>query len=420
MFKKLKQRIVLEISHYQSLTVDVRHLLISYYLYLIAYPMFMLFTNAYLWRQGEDLNSLIIYNLFYCLGLPLGFYGNGLLLKHFHTLKLYALGGLLEGLAAVLIVFFPSGVLISLLSYGLLAGLGAGLYWGNKNYLSLRLTKGSNRLYYNTLESSGDMIINMIIPVLVGTIIVFGSRFNWYLPQTAYKFLMILALIIVGFAGYIVQSSAIDDLNNEPLFVAHTTNSWKWVRIYNILSNIIVGAEYIVPGVLVLVLVGKEGTLGLLNSATALLSAISLYVLGRLGNISTTWKAVGISNIIYLFGAILLAINFSPTSVLIYMTVSTIGWAFRWSPSYTVIMEIMDREDVKKGQYAYICDNEVTFNIGRIIGILLIFILMSIDQDTALRFTPLIIGILSLFATLPLITLAGLLKTKVFANIINK
>jgi len=45
---------------------------------------------------------------------------------------------------------------------------------------------------------------------------------------------------------------------------------------------------------------------------------------------------------------------------------------------------------------------------------------MSIDQDTALRFTPLIIGILSLFATLPLITLAGLLKTKVFANIINK
>jgi len=65
-------------------------------------------------------------------------------------------------------------------------------------------------------------------------------------------------------------------------------------------------------------------------------------------------------------------------------------------------MEIMDKEDTKKGQYAYICDNEITFNIGRSLGILLIFLFMGSSQTTALRYIPLLVGTISLVALWPL------------------
>ncbi|MBU4210151.1 MFS transporter [Patescibacteria group bacterium] len=413
MFKNIKKRFRLEIKHCLTLSVDVRRLLASYYLYVMAYPLFMLFTNAYLWQQGGDLMQLVIYNLLFCFGLPLGFYVNGLLLRHFHTLKLYALGGVLEALSAVLVVMFPSGTISSLILYGLIAGFGGGLYWANKNYLSLKLTRESNRLYYNSLESVGDMIINMIVPALAGLFIVFGEHTSWYIPTTAYKLLMFLALILVILAGYVVQSSQIKDLDCQALFVKKHLGSWSLVRLYNILSNVLVGVGFVIPSVLVLVLVGKEDALGIVNSVTAALSALCLYILGRIGKTDNNWKVVGVASIVYLFGALLLALFYNPVSVLVYITTSTIGWTFSWSPSYTVIMEAIDRENSDTGQYAYICDNELTFNIGRSIGLCLIVVALSVGQTTALRFVPLITGLIFLSALFPLVKLSNKLFKKV-------
>lgn len=405
-FIKLKNRWQKEKAHFKALSPDVRHLLISYYLYLMAYPLFAVFINAYLWRQGEDLNRLLIFNLFYCLGLPLGFYANGLLLKRFHTLKLYWAGGVLEALSGVLIVLIPNNSQYSLIFYGLLSGLGAGLYWGNKNYLSMRLTKGTNRLYYNSMESVGDMMINMIIPAIAGWFIVFGEKVDLYVPETAYKWLMLIGLLLVIISGYIVQSSKIKDINREPLWVRGQSKNWSLVRWYNMLSNIVIGAEFVIPSVLILVLVGKEGVLGLVTSAAAVLSAMCLYILGRKGSVEKAWKTVGLADAIYLGGAVILAIFYSPVSVLLYMAVSTIGWAFRWSPSYAVIMEAMDQENTESGQYAYVCDNELTFNIGRTLGLTLIFVVATMGQEMALRYVPLILGITSFLALIPLVKLS--------------
>lgn len=402
MLAMIKRRLNIEIGHYRALSSDVRHLLISYYLYLMAYPLFAVFTNAYLWRQGQDVNKLIIYNLLYCVGLPLGFYANGLLLRYFHALKLYALGGIIEALVAVLIVMFPVDTIFSLVVYGLLAGVGSGLFWGNKNYLSLRLTKGSNRLYYNTLESVGDTVINMIIPALAGIFIMYGGRVGWYLPDTAYKILMFISLILVTCAGLIVQSSNIKDLKHESLFVYHHQDTWNFVRLYNILSNVVTGVEYIIPSVLVLTLVGKEDALGIISSITAIISALSLYSIGRLGKIEISWKVVRLGSYIFLLGAIFLAIFYSPGAVIFYMAVVTLSYSFRWSPSYTVVMEAMDKEGHNDGQYAYICDNELTFNLGRSLGICLVFVFMNINQTTALRFVPILAGVATLLSIIPL------------------
>lgn len=401
MFVKLKTRLGKELAHYYHLGGDVRRLLISYYLYLAAYPLFGVFVSAYLWQAGETLGSLVIYNLLYCVGLPLGFYLNGYLLRHFHTLRLYALGAVIQGLSGILVVFFSTTSLTGLAAYGLIYGVGAGLYWGNKNYLSQRLTRGSNRLYYNSLESSGDMLINIFMPVLAGTLITFGSHFNLYLTETGYRLGMGLGLILTIISGLIVQSSQIQDLAHEKVLVKTKSTRWNQVRLYNFLFNIAVGAEFVIPGVLILALVGNEGTLGIVSSATAALSAITLYLLGRKGEVKNIWRFVALGSFIYLSSTLLLSFGLNLVSILVYQAASTIGWAFRWSPGYTLTMEIMDQEDGTH-QYAYVCDNELFFNLGRVVGLLIILAVASRSQVAAMQFVPLIVGVTGLFALIPL------------------
>jgi MFS transporter, YQGE family, putative transporter len=176
MLKMIFARIKIELGHFMVLSEDMRRLLLSYYFYLAAYPLFKVFTNTYLWRQGENLVLIVVYNLFYFLGLPLGFYLNGLLLKRISSSRLYALGSIIEGLVAIGVVFFSSLSVYSLLVYGLVSGIGAGIFWGNKNYITQKITKGANRLYYNALESVGDMIINILIPILTGFFIFLGQK----------------------------------------------------------------------------------------------------------------------------------------------------------------------------------------------------------------------------------------------------
>ena len=107
MFKKLVNRFAREKSHFDDLGVVVKHLLLSYSLYLISYPVMGIFINAYFWRQSNDVSLIAAYNLGFFVALPLGFYLNGLLLKKIHILKLYWVGGVLQGLAAFLAIFIP-------------------------------------------------------------------------------------------------------------------------------------------------------------------------------------------------------------------------------------------------------------------------------------------------------------------------
>lgn len=381
--------------------MDARRLLLSYYLFLIAYPLFDIFINAFIWRQGNDLRQLVYYNIANCLGILICFFLNGLLLRRFHTLRLYTAGLFLQALSALLVVFSSGASGLSQWIYGFLAGVGGGFFWANKNYLSLILSRGSNRLYYNSLENSVLLLLKISVPLLAGFIIAFGSRVGLYSTTIAYRLLMSLGMLAIFVSSYIINRSHISDVQHEHLFIKNVTRRWQSVRLYNFLYNIISGAEFIIPTVLILTVLGQEEVLGLVTSATATLSAISLYVLGRKGGIQHVWRTVALGNTLYLLSVIILALFFGPAAVLIYMSGVTIGKSLRFSPAYSVTMEIMERES-QDGQYAYICDNEISFNTGRVLGLCLILFFASYSQFLTLRYLPLLLGAVAIFSLVPL------------------
>lgn len=269
MFQRIAKRLKTEKLHFDSLGDVVKHLLLSYGLYLVSYPIIGIFINAYFWRQTEDITLIAAYNLGFFIALPLGFYLNGLLLKRVHILKLYWIGTVLQGVAAFLAIFMPTLSFDKVLAYGLIYGIGGGLYWGNKNYITLKITKGRNRLYYNSLESSIDLIINIVMPILLGWIIVFGEHVHLYTPDSAYRVLMVATLFMLGLSGYILQSADIYSEKITNIFVINPSKYWNLNRLMQTIFWVVNGVNYFIPTVLVLMLVGSEGELGTLESFSA-------------------------------------------------------------------------------------------------------------------------------------------------------
>lgn len=395
---RILSRIKTELSHFNLLSIDMKHMLLSYGFYLAAYPLLATFMNAYLWRSSGNLWSIIFYNIGWITGLPCGFYLNGFLLRKFHILKLYLTGLLLQAIIPIMIVFLPFDGLPAILGYGFMYGAGSGLFWGNKSYIDLQITRGANRIYYNSIGTIVDLLANIVVPAATGWFIVFANGVFSQESFIAYKIVMVIGFILLLVSGVIMQSSNIENSLITDMIVRKPSMMWNSIRIFNLLHNIQVGVTIVLSNVVVLVLVGGEGILGTLQTITAGLSSLLLYVMGRKATAESSWKFVSIGSLIFFVGTCTLAGVFNWVGAIAYSIVITIAWAVQWTPANSVTMDLLDKEqhDPEK-QYAYICDDELFYNIGRGFGIsIVVALLLSGGQTTALRWSPFIVGIVQL------------------------
>lgn len=409
MLNRIITRYRIELSHFQALSPDAKKMIVSYALYLAAYPLLATFMNAYLWRSSGNLWSIVLYNLGYVTALPMAFYLNGVLLERFHVLRIYFFGALLQAVTPFFVLFFPLSGLFGLFLYGCVYGLGAGLFWGNKNYLDLQITRGTNRMYYNSIGQIFDLLMNILVPMSAGWFIILMTSTEATPTFIAYKIVMIAAFVLLFFSGFVVQFSTMKQIIIRNIFLRNPKPVWRLTRLFNILFNIQVGSTLVLPNILILVFVGGEGILGTVQAVTASMSALAIYIIGRKANISNAWQFTLFGSLVFLIGASVLAGSFTWVGALAYSAAITLSWVGIWAPSHSVCMDLMDtlEPDAEK-QYAYVCDNELFYNIGRVIGITIICVLaIMIGTNAALRYAAVIAGICQLPLALLIHTLVG-------------
>ena len=214
----------------------------------------------------------------------------------------------------------------------------------------------------------------------------------------------VVGLICTIFAGGVLQSSTMRNETVYGLVVKHVTRRWWIVRLFHILYNLQVGIALAMGSVLILTLIGGEGVLGTLQAVTAGLSAFMLYVIGRKTSLRHSWMFVAVGAVIFVLASGFLASWFTWFGAFVYTLAFTIVYVLQWPSSYSVVMEVMEQEaDGPADQYAYVCDNELFFNIGRLGGILIVIgLLVAFSQNTALRWSPLIIACIQLFMIWPI------------------
>lgn len=392
----LKRRFEIEKGHFFSMNENVRKVLISYALFIAAFPLLNVFINAFFWRQPGGLTYVLFYNLGWYIGLPIGFYVNGLLLKKLHIKYLYFFGVVAQGISPFLAVFVGNTGVASVLVYGIIYGLAGGFYWANKNYLTLRLTKGTNRVYYNSIEYTTDLTVSVIVPILAGWIIVFGENLGLYSLDFGYKIMVGAAVALLFSSGIYMLLAKIPDMQVRRIFAKNITPlRWK-VRILIMLNNMNIAVRYIVPGILVLLLIGNEGVLGTIQSITTLIAAMFMYIIGRKATVESFWKVFGTGALIYLLASGFLATGVTFFAALIYVLISTLVGPSMWTSTYTVVMEAMDKEVGQRDPgilYSLVSDNELFFNIGRIIIMMVFFALLRVSETTVLQWIAIIAGL---------------------------
>lgn len=379
-----------EHAHLEKLSPDSKQLVKSIFLYNTIGPLFSIFLTAFLFRQTESLTLVALFNVLFYIGIPLGFYINGLLLKYYPPHILYSVGLATKGISMATLIFLPALTLATIVSFGLLYGITVGMYWANRNFLTLVTTTSNNRIYFSGLESLSKSITDVMTPFLIGILITFGTMIALYTPRDGYKILAIIMLLIVVRIGMTILRLR-TSRQTVSLFITNASRQWANFRIYNTVLGFLTVGIMMLPPLMVLVLVGEEGALGIIQSLAALLSAFVVYGFSKTLHIRHRFKLLVVSIIISIAGALLFSLFYSALGVFLFIASVALALPFWWAYMSSMSYDLIDKEysEITK-RYAAVCDREVYINIGRVLTLVLFLgLIYFYSNDAALRYTPL-------------------------------
>lgn len=405
------KRIKIELIHFLSLTQNSQKLIISYAFFNSASPILGIFVNAYLWRYSQSIYLVSLYNFCMAIGLTIGFYINGKLLNNIKINSLYLIGCILQGVIIFALMFLSIINTQIVLIFGFVFGIGSSFFWANKHFLTVSQTLHKQRFYFNNLESSISTIISIIIPIVIGWFIAYGTISNLYSTNYAYVIISLVAFVLLLGAGLSIKNINIDFYRIPNIFLKTRSYRWNLLRIITFLVGISDGIILFIPTLIILILLGEENVLGLFQSLTSLLSAGVVYYVARKISMNNRFYVLVVGVIFLLIGTLLFGIWFGQLSAIVYICLNTFSNPLIWNPLSNITFELIEKEEKihHDHKYTYIFDIELFLNLGRYIGILLFVSIMSVwNKTSALQFSPFIISLV----LLPMTALFRLIEEK--------
>lgn len=392
-----------EVDSYRKLSHNARMVLWANFMDALTAPIGGLFINAFLFRETGDVLVIALYNLGCYSVLPLGFYINAVLMKKFKETNLYVFAFILFVVVLFFIIRISDINYFIITIYGMLVGISAGIYWGNRNLLTLKTTTDENRHYFLSIESSLSTIANIIVPVLFGFFISVGFKSNWYSIDFAYSTIPYLTLLGGIFAWFFLKNTNIEDFEPRNIRFVKGTPSWNRVRFFEFIRGLENGVFTIVPSLLILSILGKEDVLGGITSFSTLISVVVIYFVGK--NLSSRKRFPMLLRIslFNLLGVVFLSVVFNRIGVIFFIILNSIIGSLISIINSSIIYKANEiSKNDEASSYALLCDTEIFLDGGRNVSIF-IFILINLifPGDTALRFILIIASLVGLVKLFP-------------------
>jgi MFS transporter, YQGE family, putative transporter len=391
----LKKAFYNEQKQFQRLSKQGQKFALSIFLYNTIHPVFAIVTNAFLWRQTQDVMIVALFNLSMFCMLPIGFYLNGQLLKRYSIKKIFFAGAILRAILVASMIFFPLVNQVSIVVFGLLFGFASGLFWSNKNLLNVELTTSSNRMYFSSLDFITQTINNIIIPSAIGALLVFGTNHSLYTPQHGYYIVAVLLIALSFLMGSLIKKINVKTPDISNIILQNGSQQWNCARGITALLGLLTGTSMFLPILIVLRYIGNEDTLGVVQSIAAVVSGIIMYSIARSINTRFRIPMIAASVVTMVIGSGIMAFYFNPTGIFIYFALITVAQQILFAETNSVIYDLIDRENQHEdNKYKYVFDLEMVLNIGRVTGIMFfVFYTKTFSSTFAMQFTPLFFAI---------------------------
>lgn len=384
-----KKILSVEKDHFNRLSSQAKQLIKGFTLFNLIFPIFSIFTMAYLWRQSQDIILVAIFNLGVYSAMPIGFYLNGHLLKKLLPSQLYFTGILFQAIFTAAVIFSPVTNNISTLLYGFMIGISSGLIWSNRALLVVRITSNKNMIYFITLDSTISLLLGIVIPVAIGSFIIFGQTAHLYSPVQAYYFLCLVMFLVIFFIFKNTKNITTKLPQLNQIFLKKPSKKWLKMRFFAFIFGLLGGLGSFIPIIMVMQFIGKEDALGTVQSLSAVIAAIIIYTVGKKISVEQRVWIVGGNVLFAILAGLSFAIFYSQIGVFIFFIFQSFAQplgSIGYNSIYYGLVETENHET--QNHYSHIFDSEIFINSGRIIGIIafLLFIHFS-SQALALRYT---------------------------------
>ena len=397
-----------EIAFFKSQPKEIRTLLVTNLLFAMVLPLIEIFAGAYIMRNTGSPSWVVVYQLCMYVGVVMSAMVNGLLLKWFKSSHLYTFGILISAVALMVMMFIRTVTLPMLCATGFLIGLSTGFFWTNRYLLTLYSTNDDNRNYFFGFESFFFSLWNIVIPVVVGAFLAYidgKTLFGFTMDVNAgYRVITVAAFIISICACIALSRGMFRSPESKNFFYFKFHRLWNKLLSLAGLKGMVQGFLVTAPAILIMKFIGGEGELGLIQGIAGALTAILVYVLGRVSKPEDRMKIFGFGLLVFFLGTLANSILFSAAGVIVFILCKVLFQPIHDLAYLPTMMKTIDAVSKIEGrdEYAYIMSHEFGLFVGRAFGMVLFIVLAkAFSEDIALRYALVIVGAIQMLS-LPL------------------
>ncbi len=392
-----------EYLFFMEMPYNTRVLLVTNMIYAFVLPVIEIFVGAYIMRSSNDPAIVAVYQLTVYTGIPLTFLINGFLLNRVKIPHLYSFGMLLSGLSMVVMMSLTNLSVAGVGIAGILMGCSFGFFWANRDFLALSTTNDSTRNYYYGLETFFYTITYIVVPLLVGAFIA-NTGMRGGSINMAYKIVTLVVFLLTIISSIVIHKGSFKkpELKQFLFFRFHIL--WRKMLVLAGLKGLAQGYLVTAPAILIMRLVGDEGSLGLVQGISGVATAVLLYLLGRTTKPSDRIYIFTVGILIFLAGTLVNGILFSAMGVIIFVLCKVLFAPLHdiaYFPTQMRVIDVVSKIE-KRNEFAYIFNHEFGLYVGRFIGLTLFICLDTyISESFALKYALIIIAVLQL-ASIPM------------------
>lgn len=384
---------------------NMRTLLVTNMLYALVLPVVEIFVGAYIMRNTSDPIMVAFYQLMMYVGIVSTSLINGFLLKKYSVKALYSVGILVSGISMFCMMSIQSLGFTELGIAGFAMGAASGFFWTNRYLLALNNTNNNNRNYFFGLESFFFSITSIGVPLIIGAFIslidgqtIGGIQFD---INMSYKIVTIAVMGVTVLACMALWKGKFINPKEHAFIYFRFHALWKKMLALASLKGMVQGFLVTAPAILVLKLVGDEGALGLIQGVSGALTAILVYILGRMARPQDRLKIFVGGLIIFFVGTLFNGVLFSAMGVILFVLCKVLFQPLFDLAYFPIMMRTIDTVAAleKRNEYAYILSHEFGLFLGRASGLLLfIFLAYGVSQEFALKYALVIVAGLQLLS----------------------
>jgi len=381
----------------------MRVLIVSNMIYALVLPVIEIFVASYVMRNSHAVDKVVSYFLALYAATPVAFFLNGVLMGRVQAKHLYAAGMILSGASILFLMQLGDLTLRGIVISGLALGLSTGMFWANRGFLALTATNDGNRNYYYGVELFALTLSGVGVPALIGWFISGTMIYGWLggMPNRAYRIVAMVAFALTALAAGILERGTFASPKHASfLFFPHHT-MWRKMLQLAFLKGLPQGYIVTAPAMLIMLLVGQEGTLGVTQAVGGVLSACVLYTAGRMTAPRHRNRVFLVALLLFFLGAVVNGVLFNAVGVLIFLACFLLAKPMldlAYNPIEWNVVDLLSRLE-KRNQYGYLFNHEFGLFLGRCLGCILFLAIVHWDSAiAALKYALPVIALLQLLS----------------------